>query len=417
MTAPTWLAPREHPVAGAVAGMHAELDLIDGISVGSASAEELAAMLLDATRLQARLVELTGRLAVAADRSGVTEASGATSMAAWWSNRSRQTRSSAHRAMGLAESLADGHEAVRDALAEGEVLAEQARVIVDAVDDLPADLVDATARHAAETHLVELAQHHHADDLRRLGRHLLEVVAPEAAEAHLARQLEAQESEARQASRLTMNDDGRGRTHGRFTLPTLHAHMLRKHLMALVSPRRERGGSTPEPRPLPQRLGRAFLEYVERYPAEATPQAGGIAATVVVTMSLDSLLGGDAPAILDTGVEVSASEARRIACAAGIIPAVLGGESQMLDLGRERRFHTKAQRISLGLQQGGCTAEGCDWPPGMCHAHHDIPWHLGGHTDVRTGRLLCPRHHALIHDPAYETRHLPNGKVSFHRRT
>ena len=347
MTAPSWLAPPDHPVAGAVAGMHAELDLIIDSPASTISGDELAVLLTDLARLQSRLVELTGRVAVAADRAGVADTAGATSTAVWWAHHTRQTRSATHRVMRLAESLDRGHEPVRVALAEGELLADQARVIVAAVDDLPADLVDARSRDAAEAHLVDLARHHHADELRRLGRHLLEVVAPEAAEAHLARQLEAEESAARDDARLTMSDDGRGRTRGRFTLPTAQAQMLHKHLMALASPRRDGSDSGAERRPLPQRLGRAFLEYVERYPASATPDAGGVAATVVVTMSLDSLLGGDTAASLDTGVEISAAQARRLACEAGVIPAVLGGAGQVLDLGRERRFHSKAQRIAL----------------------------------------------------------------------
>ena len=44
-------------------------------------------------------------------------------------------------------------------------------------------------------------------------------------------------------------------------------------------------------------------------------------------------------------------------------------------------------------------------------------WAHGGRTSVADGRLLCPHHHRRIHDPQYETRHLPGGKVSFHRRT
>jgi hypothetical protein len=31
--------------------------------------------------------------------------------------------------------------------------------------------------------------------------------------------------------------------------------------------------------------------------------------------------------------------------------------------------------------------------------------------------LLCPRHHARAHDPAYEITKLPEGKIRFHRRT
>ena len=95
---------------------------------------------------------------------------------------------------------------------------------------------------------------------------------------------------------------------------------------------------------------------------------------------------------------------------------MLGGKSQVLDLGRTRRFHTKSQRIAMALEQGGCTAEGCDWPPGLCHAHHEILWSLGGGTSVEHGLLLCPRHHARAHDPRYTMTKF-GGKVAFSRRT
>jgi hypothetical protein len=51
----------------------------------------------------------------------------------------------------------------------------------------------------------------------------------------------------------------------------------------------------------------------------------------------------------------------------------------------------------------------------MCHMHHPEPWSRGGGTN-RDGRLLCPRHHTLAHDPRYEMTLHPNGKVTFHRR-
>jgi len=179
--------------------------------------------------------------------------------------------------------------------------------------------------------------------------------------------------------------------------------MLRKHLMALAAPKH--GAAHGEPvatrgRPSRHRLGQAFCDYLETRPPESIGHAGGVPATVVVTMTLESLLGGLAATSLDTGGRISAAEARRLACQAGIIPAVLGGASQVLDLGRKTRFHTVPQRVALASRDGGCTAEGCDWPPGMCHAHHDRPWHHGGSTDVKSGRLLCPRHHTLAHDPA-----------------
>ena len=134
-------------------------------------------------------------------------------------------------------------------------------------------------------------------------------------------------------------------------------------------------------------------------------------------MPLATLTTGVGAAQLDTGGVISAGEARRLACRAGIIPMVLDGSSQVLDLGRTRRLHTRGQRIALTTRDRGCTAEGCDWPPGLCHVHHDQPWSEGGVTSVRDGRLLCPRHHARAHDPTYSMTKLPGGKVAFHRRT
>ncbi len=162
-------------------------------------------------------------------------------------------------------------------------------------------------------------------------------------------------------------------------------------------------------------MGSAFQEYIETYPAAALPKAGGVNATVVVTMTLEALLGGLKAAQLDTGEYITAGEARRLACQAGVIPAVLDGKSKVLDLGRKRRFHSEAQRIVATVEQGGCTAEGCDRPPGMSHLHHPTPWSQGGGTN-RDGRLLCPRHHTLAHDLRYQMTVQPTGKVSFHRR-
>ena len=48
----------------------------------------------------------------------------------------------------------------------------------------------------------------------------------------------------------------------------------------------------------------------------------------------------------------------------------------------------------------------------------DKPWHHGGDTDVKTGRLLCPRHHTLAHahDERYTTTPTAHGKLTFIRR-
>ncbi|HEY0902889.1 MAG TPA: DUF222 domain-containing protein, partial [Marmoricola sp.] len=161
----------------------------------------------------------------------------------------------------------------------------------------------------------------------------------------------------------------------------------------------------------------AFVEWIERYPADKLPETGGVSATVVVTIPVETLQGGLKPGVLDTGAVISPGQARRMACEAGILPLVLGGKSEILDAGRTRRFHSKTQRIAIAQRDGGCTAEGCDWPPGLCHVHHDPSWATGGPTDIEHARLLCPRHHARAHDPNYTMAKLPGGRVAFTRRT
>ena len=77
-------------------------------------------------------------------------------------------------------------------------------------------------------------------------------------------------------------------------------------------------------------------------------------------MHLDTLMGGLKAAHLDTGETISPGAARRLACEAGIIPAVLDGKSQVLDLGRKKRFYSEGQRIAKTIEAGGCEVEGCD---------------------------------------------------------
>ncbi len=302
------------------------------------------------------------------------------------------------------------------ALAEGRLHVEQAEVITRALDELPEDL-DPELVAKAEAHLIGEAGHHDAKTLRILGRRLLEVIDPDLADAHEAKLLEREEREADAATRLTIWEDGHGKVHGRFTLDALHGAMFKKALLAFAAPRhRASQGPLGERRPTPERLGQAFAELIERYPAKKLPKAGGLNATVVVLMPLETLMGGLKAAKLDTGEHISPGLARRLACEAGIIPTVLDGQSRVLDLGRTRRFHNHAQRIVAIIEQGGCNIEGCDYPPGLAHMHHPIPWSQGGPTN-RDGLLICPPHHTRAHNPAFTMTKLPTGKFTFHRRT
>jgi hypothetical protein len=136
----------------------------------------------------------------------------------------------------------------------------------------------------------------------------------------------------------------------------------------------------------------------------------------VVTIDHTVLTGALKTARLDTGETISAGEARRIACGAGILPAVLGGRSVALNLGRESRLFSEAQRIAVGLTHDTCAADGCQKPFAWCELHHREPWSHGGRTDLRDAIPLCHWHHQRIHDHAYAHTRMPDGSLRFHRR-
>jgi hypothetical protein len=170
--------------------------------------------------------------------------------------------------------------------------------------------------------------------------------------------------------------------------------------------------------PADQRRGQAFCALLEAVDPDGLPLHGGTATTVVVTIPYDGLASKTGVGTLGDGTRTSASEVRRLACSAGIIPAVLGGTSEVLDLGRTRRLFTAAQRKALAITQPTCRADGCSVPSTWCEAHHaGDPWCRGGRTDLADGMLLCSWHHHRIHDDRYLVKNLPDGSVRFHRRT
>jgi hypothetical protein len=395
------------------------LDQLADASTWSMSDQETRSTLVAWTRLNARMAEVELRVAAHAETHRVGDESGATSTAAWWAHQTKLTRAAAHRDLKLAQALdTDRHEPVRAALAAGEVLVDQAAVIVAAVDALPAD-AEAWVAPAAGRWLLDHAADHDAKALRVLGKRIYQVIDPAAADAHESQQLEREEHDAEAAAVFRMHDDGHGKSHGRFTIPTEYAAKLRKALQALMSPRHLAGvGKDPDLQaPTPHRAGLAFMDLIDRLPVDQLPRTGGMSAAVVVTVDEEVLFGKlERAGLLDTGDRISPAAARRLACRHGIIPAVMGGKSKVLDLGAKRRFHSRDQRLVFTIEQGGCTTEGCEMPAWLCEAHHPLAWSRGGGTN-RDGLWLCPHHHRRAHDNRYDTTHHPNGKVSFHLRT
>ena len=393
------LGRQRHPLDQVVEALAGALDEAHDLSLIGLDAAGTARVVQDLSRVAARVTELTATVLRHGVEVHVEETGQATNVGAWLSNTTRTSRIEAHRTVRLAEALGRWRR-VGEVLASGAANVEQALVIVRALDELPEDL-DPALVEKCELHLVGLVGDFGPKELRVLGRHVLAVVAPEIGEAHQVKALADEERRAAEGARLTMSRDGHGQVHGRFSVPELHGAMLEKALLALTWNEHE---PLQRAKPTPQQQGEAFCELLERLREKHLPTVGGTGATVVVTMSVETLTGGLAEAVLDNGDRISAGTARRLACEAGIVPVVLGGASQVLDLGRTRRYHSRTQRIAIATRDRHCTAEGCDAPAARCHVHHDQPWALGGHTTVQDGRLLCPKHHRHAHDPTRTVR-------------
>lgn len=114
-----------------------------------------------------------------------------------------------------------------------------------------------------------------------------------------------------------------------------------------------------------------------------------------------------AAGILPDGTPIAAGELRRLLCDAQLVPAVLGGPSEILDMGRGRRLASAAQRHAIALRDGHCAFPGCTTPIHRCELHHISPWQDGGPTNLDNLVALCVRHHQLC-EPAPPT-HDENG--------
>lgn len=112
----------------------------------------------------------------------------------------------------------------------------------------------------------------------------------------------------------------------------------------------------------------------------------------------DLLVVPGAAAITETGTVLGAADLRRIACDTGVIPVVMGGPGEVLDVGRAKRTIPPAIRRALIARDQGCVWPGCDRAPIHCDGHHIQHWLDDGPTSLVNLALLCHSHHQRLHE-------------------
>jgi len=415
----TATAQRTHPILGFTRALDGALDRVARTNPVFMSPGEQRQALLDLTREQHRLAGLRLRVLASADLDDVGAIDGSTSTGAWLSHHTHADHHSTLADVRLANTLEQQHPDTGRELGAGEISTEHARVVVWSLDRLPDDLGE-DLLVAAEKVMLEEASHLTPSQLRIAGKHLLEVVAPDAAEELLRKQLEADEQAAYSKVRFHTRTNPDGTTNGWFRVPDLHAAILQGAIEAITAPRKHGADridpSTGRRIDYATLLGQGFCELIEHLPVDALPHHGRVAATLLVTLDHDVLASTLGAAGFHDGEPLSPGEVRRLACNAGLIPVVFGTPSVPIDRGREKRLFNQAQSILMALRDKGCRAETCQRPPSWCEAHHWQPWSRGGKTDLADGVLLCGFHHRLAHHTNYDHQRLPNGDVRFARR-
>jgi hypothetical protein len=106
---------------------------------------------------------------------------------------------------------------------------------------------------------------------------------------------------------------------------------------------------------------------------------------------------------------------RRLACDADIVPVVLGGHGEVLDVGRAQRLATRAQRRALRAMYRTCAHPGCTVTFEQCRIHHVKPWERNGDTNLDNLIPLCSVHHHLVHEGGWTLTLDPDRTITLRR--
>ena len=408
--------------------------LAEASEIGDIGTDGLGLAIATLAEIESAAQALRLRLSAAADARRVAEETADTGTDAWLARLTGTTREAMAGGLWLAGRLETTYSATREAFAAGRLRVEQVRVIVQAADQAPPEATPEQVR-LAEERLVAKAtgdgtrsgRPMDARRLRQAARRMFDVVDRDLADRHERILLGREARSAEESTYFALHDNGDGSWSGRFRIPELHGQLFRQAIDRLTAPRRlsrDRAGDqvvdvtalgTSCGANLDETRGLALLELIEHLPTQGH---GPLAVDVLVTVDLEALMSGLGAARLDTGVAITAGEARRLACEAGLVPAVLGGRSQPLDLGRSRRLHDLTQRRALALLHDSCAVAGCARPFAWCEIHHHrLSWSRGGRTDLDNGLPLCGHHHRRAHDTRFDLRRRSDGEWAFHRRT
>ncbi len=282
------------------------------------------------------------------------------------------------------------------ALAEGAITPQHARLIAEAAEEAP------PGTPIDEAALLAAAQREPADLFGRTVRNHLNERTGDDLEERRRRQ------RAQRKLSFKQQPDGMFEMFGRFDPVT--GSRIETALTATAS--KLWHAEDPKNRPTPQqRLADAFELLVTRSRGAGKDQSKAQGVDLLVIADYDILAGQLRDARLVDGTPLAPEELIHLACDANILPALFDRKGEPLWLGRGKRHASARQRAVLAERDKGCI--GCGASANWCQAHHIVHWEHGGTTDLDNLCLLCSHcHHHQVHERGARVVRGPNGRFT-----
>ncbi len=257
----------------------------------------------------------------------------------------------------------------------------------------------------AEVQLAGVADEYTPGELARWGARLIEALDQDGAEPDDSPPVQVNEL------RVLRRRDGGGRIVGRFD------DAARFAVITAVLDAKSAPLTAEDTRTLEERQADAWVEVVgfvaDHGDSQVLPSIGGQRPQVTLTAELADLENRARAACLDLGGHLTPAALRMLCCDATVIPVVMNGAGQPLDVGRATRTIPDGLRRAVTARDRGCAHPGCDRPPTWCEIHHIREWFRGGETRLDNLVMLCRVHHREIHSTNWAVRIAPDGLPEF----
>lgn len=396
--------------------LNSAIEAIVLLDPGRLTAAELLALYDGVRNSRDRLVSAASVVLGRIDSTGAAKDVAGISTGTWLSQQHGTSGWQAQRELRLASQLQE-HERVRHAACSGAISGEQASAITRTLSRLP-DQLSSAQRQQAEAYLVQQAGSLSPNQITCMIDDVIEQVDPANAQQYAAERTSRERAHALRDRYTVLRRDGRGMTHIRAGVPDIEGACIQRvldalgagvHHQSVDSSNRYRNEST-----LSHRRADALMLAFETLHAD---MCTGVSSTVEsrgarhwwgrprsrtqlrLAVTLEQLREGVTGVSTLEGHSISPGDLRRIACDAEILPAVMGGPSELLDLGRSTRTVPTHLRDALAYRDRGCAFPGCDVTEPYCEAHHILPWQEGGPTSLSNLVLLCSHHHGMVEPP------------------